>query len=134
MQLPPIKRLLTEDFKSEDKWIGKLLFPLNQLLQSLSTGLQNGLTFQENISSQVKTVTFNNNTGEFPIVFKNTLKNSPIGCWVIDVEDISSSPQSLSSAVTVTGRTFDSANNQHRILSLSGLVSGQQYKVSFVLI
>ena len=134
MQLPPIKRLLTEDFKGEEKWIAKLLFPLNQLFQALSTGLQNGITFQENIASQIHTVTFNNNSAELPIIFRSTMDKAPIGIWVIDVKDVSASPQALSSGVFVTSREYDSANDQHKIISLSGLVSGQQYKVTFVLI
>lgn len=135
MQLPPVRRLLVEDFKTEETWIGKLLYPLNQVFQALSTGLQNGITFQENIASQIQTVNFNYNTSELPIVFKlNKFSSTPIGIWIIKAKDTSTVPQALSGGVFPTDWEFDAVNNQIKINSISGLVSEQQYQLTMIII
>lgn len=132
MKLPPLKRLTVEEFPSQQQsWIGKLLYPLNQVFLALSSGLKNGITFQDNIAAQVYTTTFNNNSAELPIIFKSTLQSKPTGLWVVNVVDVSSTPQALTGAVFAQW-DYDSANNQFRITSITGLVSAQTYQLTIL--
>lgn len=55
--LPTIKRFLVEDYPSEASWIGTLLYPLNLLLNTIYSNLNNGLTIQQNMLGQLKTLT-----------------------------------------------------------------------------
>lgn len=137
MRLPPIKRLSVEDFKGQEKWIGKLLTPLNQIFQSLSGGLQHNLTFTENIASQLISVRFNNNSAELspshPIRITNALLTKPSCVFVGQALDISNIPQPLSGSVFPTW-SYDSAHNQLVISALSGLVASQTYEITFLII
>lgn len=131
MQLPPLIKLLVEDFKEEQKWIGRLLFPLNQLFQSLTDGLNKGITFSENIACQIHTANFNNSSASLPLLFKSTLSTVPIGILVVKVQDSSATPQALTEAVFPIW-TYISGTNQISVSSLTGLISKQQYSVTFL--
>lgn len=131
MQLPPIKRLIVEDYPSQKSWIDRLLYPLNQFLTSISTGLQNGITFQENLLSQIQTVTLNNNTAELPILFKWNFQVKPQGLLLVNIQDVSTTPQPFSSAVFPTWTYLDQSK-QFRISSISGLVANQRYTLTFL--
>jgi len=56
MKLLPIKRIDKEDLQESPAWIDRLLAPINQVFNSLYVGLNKGITFQENIRSQIKNV------------------------------------------------------------------------------
>ena len=131
MQLPPLNQLLVQDFQGEQSWIGRLLFPLNQLFQSLTNGFNKGITFQDNISCTIYTVNFNNNSSSFPILFKSGISTVPQGLLVINVQDISNAPQALAGAVFPSW-TYLSRTSQVNVSSLTGLVSKQQYAVTFL--
>lgn len=132
MQLPPVRRLIVEDFPSQKGWIDRLLYPLNQFLTSMATGLQNGLTFQENILSQIQTVTISNNTAEFPILFKWNFHNKPQMVFM-NAFDVSTIPQPFSSAVFPTWVYLD-ASKQIQVSSITGLVANQKYSLTFLVI
>lgn len=131
MALPSLTRFLVEDFPDQKDWIGKLFSPLNSFLRGVYQLLNKGLTFEENIAAQIHTSAFNNNTAEFPIIFKYTLGTSPTGCIVVSASDTSTSPSSLG-AVFPTWE-YDSVNNQIRITALTGLVTEHSYKVTFLI-
>lgn len=51
------KRFLVEDFGSDQKgWIGKLLTPLNQYIEQVTAGLNQGLTLADNLKAQASNV------------------------------------------------------------------------------
>lgn len=50
--LPPIKRLSKEDMKEAPSWIDRLLFPLNQFLDSVYRALNRNLDFVDNVKAQ----------------------------------------------------------------------------------
>jgi hypothetical protein len=134
MLLPPLNRLSVSSFKGQESWISALLYPLNQLFQSLTSGLQNGITFKDNIACIVKTLNFNNNVNAFPIKFQNTLSTAPMGVWVINIQDVSNSPKALTNPVCVTSWQFVPNTRTVNINAVSGLISGQQYNLTVVVI
>jgi len=137
MFLPPIKRLTEEDFKDQSSWIGKLIYPINQVFQSLANGLQKNITFSENIYCQMVTLQFNNNAGELssdrPQKILYSLSTSPKGLWITNCQDISQSPQPLTGAVFASWQ-YNSSTNQIYITSISGLVANQKYSISLIII
>lgn len=78
MRIPAIKKLLMEDFQDQQSWISKLLYPLNMFMTTVSNGLSNGLTIQDNMIAQVKTILVN---GATPVTsFSWHYSTKPIGC------------------------------------------------------
>jgi hypothetical protein len=138
MFLPPFKRLSVEDFKDQTKWIAKLLFPINQVFLSLANGLQHGITFKDNIACQIQIVSFNNNSTELspthPIKFLLTsLNTAPVGLWLVSAVDSSAVPQALTTAPFATWN-YNSQSRQIYITAVSGLVAGQAYRLTFIII
>lgn len=84
MLIPTISTLRTEDFPSEQKWISKLLFPINQFLLSATTALNGNITLTDNIPCQTITLNFTASGNDFPKMQKwiisqnNPNPNAPI--------------------------------------------------------
>ncbi len=57
--IPALTALRTEDFDPEQrKWIGKLLFPLNQFLTSATNAINGNITYGDNIPCQTQVLNF----------------------------------------------------------------------------
>ncbi len=80
--LPVIKRFLTEDFPKQADWIGGLFYPLNQLLNTIYSALNNGVTLAQNVQAQVKTLLVSGASPviSFPYQFS---PSSPLGVSII---------------------------------------------------
>jgi len=76
--LPPIRRLVVEDFP-EQKWIGKLLSPINEFMESVYRNLNRQLTLRENVASDFHTAEVD---GTYPLALAWTLKARPISVHV----------------------------------------------------
>lgn len=131
-RIPTLKRLITEDFKDQKSWIGKLLQPLNQFLETVNASLDHGLTFEDNIASEIKTLTFRNDTGVFPLKFLSKLGKKPKGLWVINAVDLEDAPSTLTTAVYADwGYNQD---GQIQINNFSGLTSARNYAITLIVI
>jgi hypothetical protein len=118
--LPPVKRLVQEDFASQKSWIGLLLGPLNDFMTAVYNGLNRGLTFGENMKAQVKTLTVDNTQPTFtPIEFTSTI-GRPAALWVVKIEDRAGAPQVVRAPVTVD---WSYSNGLVYINNVSGLTS-----------
>lgn len=58
MKLPIYKRINREDLKDAPDWIGNLLYPLNQVFETVYNTLNRNLTFTDNVLSFQKTIQF----------------------------------------------------------------------------
>ena len=78
-QLPPIKRLTKEDMKDAPSWIDRLLFPLNQFLDSVYRALNGQIDFVDNIKAQRYSIqiTAGASAASNTFKFKPTLKKRP---------------------------------------------------------
>lgn len=97
-KLPPVQRLVTEDFSDQKKWIGKLLSPINQFMESIYQSLNRGLTLKDNLAADVLETQLE---GVFPAKIAWTLKSKPVAVLVGQVELVSGATVSLSSAVGI---------------------------------
>jgi hypothetical protein len=75
-QIPSVTTLKTEDFPSEQSWIGNLFLPLNDFLTSVVGIINGNVLFGDNIPTQTQTLTVKPGT-QLPLVFKYTLKPNP---------------------------------------------------------
>jgi hypothetical protein len=124
-RIPPLKRLTAEDFKDQSVWIGKLLGPLNDFMNTVVTFLQ------DSIKHQVKELEFTQATDVYPIKFTSALPTAPVGLWVVKAQENDSSPATLTSAIWAH---WEYKNGLVQINSFSGLTNGQKYKISVIII
>jgi hypothetical protein len=95
--LPPIQRLSLEDFPTDQKkWLGKLLSPLNQFMESVYQSLNQGLTLKDNMAATVLETQLE---GQFPAKMSWTLKSKPVAVLLGQVERVDGTTVSLASAV-----------------------------------
>jgi hypothetical protein len=125
-KLPVIKRLLAEDLKAAGAWIVKLLYPLNQFMSSVYAALDHGITFQDNMLGDIKTLSIkgSNPTTEFLWSYAS----APVGCFVVAAFDTSSNPQTLTSAVTCA---WSYNAGVISIDNVTGLDTSRTYNVTF---
>ena len=129
-QLPPINRLTLEDFPTEQrKWLGQLIQPLNQFIESVYSALNRNLTVSENCSGDIKLVELD---GTFPVKLSWSLRSKPVAVLVGNVYKSDGSSLTLSAACFVQW-SFNQSS-QLQIDSVVGITpSGStKYKVQLV--
>lgn len=126
-KLPRLKRFVTEDYPSQDEWIGKLFDPLNQLIDTVFDALNRGLTFSENVRSVVKTLEFTQGQSVYPIKFNWGLRGTgPTALLVARVLYESAAP----TASVGCNWSFDGSGIS--IDSFFGLTDGEKYKITVI--
>jgi hypothetical protein len=135
MNLPPIQRLQSSDFHGQEGWIGRLLYPINQIFSALYSGLQNNITFQDNIASQIYTTTFNNVSNELsvasPLKFKWKYKTIPIGLLIVSLQDLTV-PQTTFPLGYSPSWSYNSGSSQIEVQLISGLTANHHYSITFL--
>jgi|ERR1019366_4289642 hypothetical protein len=96
--LPTIKKFLTDDFPGQASWIGNLLYPLNLLLNTVYSNLNNGLTFSQNLLGQVNSLSVTGANPTTTFNYKFSGQGSPAAVWI---GAISGSP-ALTAAVSIS--------------------------------
>lgn len=124
--LPTIKRFLTEDFPGQANWIGGLFYPLNLLLNTIYSALNNGLTLSQNIMTQVKTLSVSGSSPSVSFPYSYT-PNSPIGVSIISVVQTSSA--SVTQGAVSCIWTFSSGTIT---INVQGLVTSATYNLTFI--
>lgn len=139
MKLPVFRRISEADFPKEIKiWIGKLLIPLNLFIDQVRNGLDKNITFSENISCQIKELTFSTlpsySAYDFPVIqFAKEFDHKATGMFVMQMEQIPPR-QGVQSFWSVWADWTDLGNGQIQINYVAGLRDSMKYKVRFLLI
>lgn len=132
MAAPTIKRIVVEDFPDQKSWIGKLLLPLNQALQSISKSLTKGLTFEDNFKAQIKTLDFVKAADSFPLYFACTVAG-PQGVLILKAVPVTGSASpTIASAVWADWESTE--DGRIKVTNLTGLTDGTRYKVTFLVV
>jgi hypothetical protein len=125
VKLTNVRRLLAEDFPDQ-KWIGKLLQPLNQFIENVTQALTKNLTVADNLDQQISEVTF---TGNASVQFKAALRTRPRGVVVSDVQTVTGTAPTA--AVQPASWSYNSADQTITISSWhGGLHSSSKYRVT----
>lgn len=123
--LPAIKRFLTEDFPEQKDWIGKLFYPLNLILTTLSSALSNGITLGENVFSQVTTQSVTGASPTVSFLYKFSPR-IPIGVTIFSIV------QSNTAAVVVAATSCTWTISSGMIMvSVQGLDAAGVYNITF---
>jgi hypothetical protein len=122
-----LRRIIKEDFPSQyNDLLDKLLFPLNEALESVSNAFNNNITIANNLSGQETLLDVTAPvTAASPIFFKSTLKGSCKGiiCIAANVVGNGTAP---------TGQpffTFENAGNNIKVTNITNLTSGTRYQL-----
>lgn len=127
--LPTIKRFLAEDYPTESGWINNLLYPLNLLLNTIYSNLNNGLTLSQNSLAQVKTISI---TGQNPTTTFNwnfSTVQAPVGVIVVNCVQTDSPVSTITQAVTCA---WSYSGGVISILNVTGLNKSHSYSVTFI--
>jgi hypothetical protein len=135
-RIPNLKRIVLEEFPAEHrKWLVSLIDPLNDFFKIMYQNFNRGITFEDNIQSQIKEISFYKTatvpSKSTPIQFKNTMPVKPIGVIVLKVQEDMSDPGVLSNAVSID---WTYSNNDIQIRNISGLTNGTSYKIKVLVI
>lgn len=123
-----LRRIIKEDFpQNYFDLLDKLLFPINQAIESLNNGLTNNLTVGENLSAQetIVKVTAPVNADN-PVSFKSTLKGPCRGIICINA-DLTNPESSLPTSQPFF--TFQNNGTQIKVTNITGLVDGSSYNL-----
>lgn len=130
-KIPPLRRIVAEDFPSDvQKWAGKLLQPLNLFLESVTTALNNNLRFGENFDGVVKSL----DVSSFPASFKWTRTAKPIGLWIVQCKETSGVHANFTTALFADWQYTQ--DGQIQILNIPGIVptAANKYTVTMIAI
>jgi len=128
-RLPSIKRIVAEDFPSEvQKWVGKLLQPLNSFFESTHAALGKGLTVADNFDGMLKTV----EVSGFPTKFKWERRSPPKALWVVQCRESQGVHTNFTSAPYADWEFTQ--DGQVSILALTGLspTASNKYQVTVI--
>lgn len=128
--LPPIKRFLADDYpKEEQSWINTLLYPLNLLLNTIYSNLNNGLTIGQNMQAQLNTLPVTGASPTTSYQWKFSTAGAPAAVLIGNVVQTNGTSQPITQAVTCSwsyNAGIVSINN------VTGLTKGNSYNVTFM--
>lgn len=89
MLVPVISTLRTEDFPSEEKWISRLLLPINSFLLAATSAFNGNITLGDNIPCQTFTMNFVYSAAtDFPKQVSWNLSQNQLGSTVLQPVEI----------------------------------------------
>lgn len=118
-----------EGFKEQSTWIGKLFSPLNSFISQVYSAFQNQLTIADNLYMEIKSITFINESSNFPINFAPKFKKHPEFVLIGQCLDSNDGLPSVAPLID-----WDYADNIISINSISGLTTSSKYTVKFLII
>lgn len=127
--LPQLKRLLLESFQDQKDWIGRLLIPLNEFMESVTAAFANGLTFRENVLCQIKELDVS--TTSQPQTFRYTLSSRPLALIKASIVEKAATPATITSAVDID---WEYTGVDIKIKNVSGLTAGKTYKLTVIVL
>lgn len=127
--LPTIKRFVVDDFPDQASWIGTLLYPLNLLLNTIYSNLNNGITIAQNMVAQVATLPITGSSPTTSIQWKFSTISAPIGITVVNVVQTAGSGSVILGAVSCQW-SYNAGTIS--ISNITGLNSANSYNITFI--
>lgn len=139
MKLPIFRRINREDLKAAPDWIGNLLYPLNNVFESVYNTLNRNITFSDNFLSFQKVIEFTtasdyclNGTWE-PIVFAipDYFRVKITGVLILSLRPTDPTALTCSDATSLTW----AENNRTVVIDwVAGLCDSTKYSLSMLVI
>lgn len=138
MRIPIFRRISRKDLPKSPDWIDSLLTPINTFFENVRQGLGRQITFEENISCQIKELIFTTSStyesaNDFTFLsFPSTLNKKAIGCFILQiyVVDLTYVPITIGTSVD----WLDVGDGNVKINFISGLADETTYFVRFLVI
>lgn len=134
-KLGVFRRIVKEDFKQEDQvFVNKLLFPINQMFESLVLALNKGLTFEDNVDSQIRDVTTSVDASGVPIVdlsIPSTLRGQAKGLLCLSANNLTDTTVYPTTAPFIN---FIQDGKDLRILHITGLQASNTYQLKLLIL
>jgi hypothetical protein len=134
--LPPIKRIMREDVKEAPKWIEKIIYPVNLFMDAVYSSLNRNLTFTENITSQVKSLSFETKSSYDgtaanwdDLLFIHNLPILAKGCLLLQIQEISDNYNPIENSVFIN---WIDINRTITINLITGLTASKKYNITFL--
>lgn len=128
MKLTP-QKFTIEGFQDQSSWIGKLFSPLNNFIAQVYQGFSNNLSIADNLFMEIKSVTFTNETSNFPFSFTTKFNKYP---EMVLVDSCIDSTGAYSSVQPLVKWSY--ANGEMSISSVSGLTASMKYVLKLLII
>lgn len=126
-KLPPISRFLREDFPGQD-WIDKLLWPLNQFMNTIYGAMNKNLTLNDNCACQIKTISVTSDgSGNASTSFAWGLSAIPTDVWVSRVTTTSGSNPS-----GAVGILWEYDGTKISVGTIFGLANSSTYNIRII--
>lgn len=139
-KLPTIKSLRREDIPDAPEWMTPMFTQLNSFMSSMYYALDKDLTFNDNIASSVKQISFITRSdyltatplsGGFEVQkIYNPLKVKPVGVILVKATDLTAY-SIITSAISINWSFLDSYIN---INYVTGLVPSNKYELNLLII
>lgn len=140
-KLPTQKRILREDMKDAPSWIENLLNPLNSFMDSVYRALNRSLTFQDNVSSEIRqldvltlptySTAIPKTDGFIPLQFVHSLRSKPFGLLVAQLVEQGQDYVIITEPVSID---WYEINGTVFINYITGLKDSTNYKLTVLLI
>lgn len=122
-----LTRILSEDFPSNyNDLLSKLLYPINNMIETVSNAFNNNITVADNMAGQETELDITTlPTSANPIYFKSTMRSPCKGiiCIAAEVNGNGTPP---------TGQpffTFENAGRNIKVTNITNLTSGTRYTI-----
>ena len=136
MKLPGLKRIVVEDFKSdEQQLVSKIAFVVNPIIDAILQALNKNLSVTDNFNQTM--IGFNvkvdsTGTPTLPLNLKYDLRSSCKGIQVINVINLSNSANIPAYLPFISFEQISA--NLLKIKKITGLTANQEYSITIILI
>jgi hypothetical protein len=132
---PKTRSILKEELREAPSWVERLLQPINEILTSYNAALNKGLTFQDNITCTIKSLTVTTSSDyviddDFETIrFTHGLSLRPFMCLIAQIQKKADNYEPILLPVSLSWRE---ENGQIVVEFITGLDNLSTYDVSFL--
>lgn len=127
-RLPDQRKISPEEFPDQS-FMPRLLGPINRFFEEVVRALNKGLTFKENISGELITVTID---GTYPLDVRWTNANPPVAAWIGKCRETSGNHTNFSAPLFLDWEI--ASNGSFRINNITGLTASMTSKFNVTII
>lgn len=138
MKLPIYKRISREDLQEAPDWIGKMLYPINQVFETVYNTLNKNLTFADNFLSFQKSVQFTTKStytaGDWDVIsfaIPSTFNVKVLGVLILNLKPVDTT---LIAGSDPTSLVWSEDNRTVQINWVAGLANSTAYNLTVVVI
>jgi hypothetical protein len=128
-KLPGQKRILTEDFPDQKKWIPALLGPVNKFFEDITRALNKNITIAENMNGDVLTVTID---GVYPLDIAWKLTSPPVAAFIGQCREVNGAHTTFTNALFLDWE-FTAAGT-FRINNIAGLTASSTNRYRLIIV